>query len=95
MKKPMLKCECCGGTGKRPMSDDLHETLEAVIHLKAAHSAQVVEAVGHQCTQEAMSNRLADLLRMGFLTRKRHGKFWVYCQNDKLCQQGAVTSKEP
>jgi len=63
------------------MSDDLQETLEAVIHLKAAHSAQVVEAIGYQCTQEAMSNRLADLLRMGFLTRTKHGKFWVYCQN--------------
>ncbi len=59
MRNPLLKCEYCGGTGKRPMSGDLHETLEAVIHLKSAHSAQVVEALGHNCKQEAMSNRLA------------------------------------
>lgn len=69
------------------MSGDLHETLEAVIHLKSAHSAQVVEAVGHNCKQEAMSNRLADLMRLGFLTRKRSGKFWVYSPNDQAHTQ--------
>jgi hypothetical protein len=87
MRNLLLKCECCGGTGTRPMSGDLHETLEAVIHLKSAHSAQVVEAVGHNCKQEAMSNRLADLMRLGFLTRKRSGKFWVYSPNDQAHTQ--------
>lgn len=80
-QKPLLKCECCGGMGKRPMSDDLHETLEAVIHLKSAHSAQVVEAIGYSCAPTAMNNRLAELMRLGFLTRTRRGKFWVYEDN--------------
>lgn len=80
-QKLHIQCECCGGTGKRPLSGDMHETLEAVMHLKNAHAAQVCEAIGHTCTQEAMSNRLADLMRLGFLTRKRRGKFWLYEAN--------------
>ena len=83
-KQITIKCECCGGTGKRPLSDDMLETLEAVRHLKNAHSAQVCEAIGYTCTQEAMSNRLVELMRLGFLARKRNGKFWVYCQNDQV-----------
>ncbi len=81
-QKLHIQCECCGGTGKRPLSGDMHETLEAVMHLKNAHAAQVCEAIGHTCTQEAMSNRLADLMRLGFLTRKRRGKFWLYEANE-------------
>ena len=82
-QKPLLKCECCGGMGKRPMSDDLHETLEAVIHLKSAHAAQVVEALGYSCALTAMNNRLAELARLGFLTRTKQGKFWLYEDNDQ------------
>lgn len=88
-KQITIKCECCGGTGKRPLSGDMHETLEAVMHLKNAHAAQVCEAIGHTCTQEAMSNRLADLMRLGFLTRKRNGKYWVYCHNARAMTPGA------
>lgn len=71
---PAITCEKCSGSGKVPLHEHLAETLGKIPACGAV--AENVQSNG--ITQNAVSNRLADLLALGLVIRQREGKFWRY-----------------
>jgi Mn-dependent DtxR family transcriptional regulator len=61
------------------MGRDYHETLQVLVKSKSEMStAQVAERLHWDGGITAINNRLSDLERMGFLTRRRSGRVWLY-----------------
>lgn len=76
MKKVILKCRCCGGTGKRELSEQLTRTLQLVRKMEPIHGAYLAKIDGCQAT--AMNNRLAVLLDYGLVRVIRAGRKLLY-----------------
>lgn len=79
-KSPIPKVPCwhCNGSGRVLLSDELLETLEALKTRKTASARDLFLTLKLNCHPTAMNNRLEDLRGLGFLTRKRDGKRWLY-----------------
>jgi hypothetical protein len=84
MKTPEITCECCGGTGRRPLSPAYWHTLQILrktgregasateVHAKIDRSLEIIEVT-------AVNNRLSALTRMGFaVVRQKKGKTLIY-----------------
>jgi hypothetical protein len=65
------------------MPDHLFRTLKIIRHLKRASATEVLSE-GYKrvlfgpVVVGAINNRLAELRRLGFLTRKLEGRTWIY-----------------
>lgn len=76
--KPRILCRCCGGSGEIEMPEEYVETLclaqrNAQIGLTAEQAAGILDT---KVTTQSM--RLKRLMDMGYLNRKRDGKYWIY-----------------
>lgn len=75
--KQEIDCPDCGGKGRVPLPDHLLNTLSLV----PRNGYRVAEDFANYfpgITINGISNRLAELHRLGFVTRERNGKFWCY-----------------
>lgn len=69
----MLAAKLCGS-----LEGILLKTLQDLSNKGSATAAQLAEDSGERITVNGWNNRLADLHRLGLVTRHRSGKFWVY-----------------
>lgn len=77
MKQPTMICPGCGGTGEMPIPPHLADTL-AALKTRRHGTALDLSLSFPGITVNAISNRLAELLQLDFVSRQRRGKFWVY-----------------
>lgn len=61
-----------------PLPPYLEETLKIVMRYPGCDSSQVQSHIGGNMTLGAMTNRLADLVGLGLITREREGKSYHY-----------------
>lgn len=76
MKKEII-CGRCGGTGTMPMPEWLSETLALIPRKSAVTTADIGRKIPG-VTRNAQNNRLECLRLLGFVSRERRGKFWLY-----------------
>jgi hypothetical protein len=80
MSRVFVKCSCCGGSGKSPLSDVLQRTLEVVPRNRFISTLEIEQRVADEHIQAtAINNRLALwLLPLGLVQRERRGKmlYW-------------------
>lgn len=72
-----MACPRCG-VGRIPIPDHLFRTLTIIRHLKRASATQVHGEASERLVVGAINNRLSKLHRLGFLTRRREGRAWIY-----------------
>lgn len=75
---PRVACHHCNGSGKLPLSAEMWDTLQTVRRLQETDAAEMAQALEWKGHVTAMNNRLADLMRLGFLRRTKEGKRWMY-----------------
>ncbi len=76
---PIIKCHNCHGSGTEPLGSELWETLQVVRQLRRAHAIEVAKVLRWDIGKvSAINNRLRYLMNLGFLTRKRDGKYLHY-----------------
>lgn len=77
-----IPCHHCDGTGAIPLPDHLADTLDEV---HGEITSLDLQKKFPSTTQNAKSNYLEALRKLGFLARRRRGKWWVYrkLQNGK------------
>lgn len=84
MKAPEITCECCGGTGLRPLSPAYWQTLQILrkagrdgasateVYAKIDPAVEAIEVT-------AVNNRLRALTDLGFaVVRQKRGKTIIY-----------------
>jgi DNA-binding MarR family transcriptional regulator len=77
MKPPLIKCECCNGTGKHELSADHWRTLQMIPYAPASTSRLMLDETG--VTPNAINNRLIYLERAGLIRRVgKDGKFILW-----------------
>lgn len=74
MKRPSIKCPECAGVGTVPLPEHLEQTLAAL----GGRTKPAEYLSGAGLTINAISNRLADLLKLGLVTRHKEGRQWFY-----------------
>lgn len=74
MNPPLVTCHTCHGSGQEKLQEGLLETLQSLGKSEAAACEIVAEGV----SVNAVNNRLERLRAMGFVKRRRAGKFWLY-----------------
>jgi hypothetical protein len=84
VKTPKIPCPKCKGNGRVDMGKELLQTLDLVKTFEKngedATAPEIHLLLGdpYLSSTTAINNRLNDLVALGFLTRERHGKTWVY-----------------
>lgn len=73
--KHTIKCDKCGGGGTLPLPDHLAHTLQM---LRTPKSATDMHSLVPSVSAGCFSNRLGELLALGFVKREKNGKFWRY-----------------
>ncbi len=79
-KNPLVTCTKCQGEGMTELSDEYMSVIRAASGMKkitAVAVAKKIKWVGHVT---AINNRLTDLMDMGFFSRRREGRTFVYTQ---------------
>ena len=71
-----IKCPRCEGAGEIELSEDLMKTLKALN--KPATADKISEVLGWCGHTTAINNRLEDLRALGFVSRTRIGRCWLY-----------------
>lgn len=78
--RPRVTCTKCKGDGTIELSDEYMIVLRATAGMRkitAPGVAARIKWVGHIT---AINNRLQDLLKLGFYSRRREGRTFVYKQ---------------
>lgn len=82
MKKLDLSITCpkCHGTGRTLLTPDLTRTLEIVRQKGKIDAVSLREIMDgeHAFHATAYNNRLNELMELGFVTRTRSGRVWLY-----------------
>lgn len=74
-----IPCDKCSGAGQVDLSDQLQETLDAVARgIKTAPEIHAVVKGNDSFGITAVNHRLDQLINLGLVTRKRHGKAFLY-----------------
>lgn len=81
MKSSTMQCPKCEGAGSIELHYSLNEALLAMPKRVASTATKIAHTLGIKPT--TASNRLARLESMKLLTRKRHGKEWLYSRTQK------------
>ena len=77
-KIPEIICDCCNGKGLVPLSREMWDTLQGVRAMKAICSADLAAHLTWPGHVTAINNRLVKLMKLGFHTRHKAGKMYVY-----------------
>lgn len=79
---PKVKCESCDGTGEVELDQTLLETLKIVRKLGRATASEVYahKDFKDKVVLTAVNNRLDELFNLGFLTRSKCSRQWMYCE---------------
>jgi translation initiation factor 2 beta subunit (eIF-2beta)/eIF-5 len=78
IKTTVIKCSRCCGQGKIPMPMHLVETLLVVKENNGGVAETIRFLLNKNFTTNAVNNRLEKLRALGFVTRRRQGKFYRY-----------------
>lgn len=78
MKRPLVPCLCCNGSGKMQLPSSLWDTLLALKRRRNAHAAELLPFINDEVDATAINNRLERLRALGFVTRRKRSKFWIY-----------------
>ena len=80
MGKVTIKCGCCKGTGRVPLTGTYKKTLallkQATRNKPEAYAASLAQIDG--CNATAMNNRLARLVELGLAKARRDGRIVWY-----------------
>lgn len=60
------------------MGMELWVTLRAVIQIGEVKAVDLLAPLEWEGNITAINNRLVDLMRLGFLTRRKNGRNWLY-----------------
>lgn len=73
---PKVKCQCCDGTGKQPLSAPLLRVYEAVLsgHQTAPEIFHHIDNEKDDLVQESINRRLEKLVDLGLLVRGEQKK---------------------
>jgi hypothetical protein len=78
-KKPTyIQCPHCLGHGEIPLADIYVDVLIVVRSHAEIETLDVLEKLDEKINPSALCNRLYRLMELGFVTRRRHGKCWVW-----------------
>lgn len=72
--KATIPCRHCEGSGKETLPEPLRQTLMKLGKKRATSEDLREEGV----TREAINNRLEQLRELGFVSREREGRFFLY-----------------
>jgi hypothetical protein len=75
---PRFQCPKCNGTGQVEISQELLDTLNAVLRSKGTDSVTLSPKFGKHHTITAINNRLERLRELGLLKRERRFRRWFY-----------------
>ena len=78
MKRPLIPCSHCFGSGKVELPEHLLKVLEMVFKHRRVSAPEVLRMIGGRSGVTAMNNRLEDLRRLGLVIRERTGNAWYY-----------------
>jgi DNA-binding transcriptional ArsR family regulator len=73
-----LECPECHGKGRVPLPHHLAVLLPILKNHPGATVEKIHSIQRDQVSPNAISNRLSDLMAMGFISRHREGKFFHY-----------------
>lgn len=82
-RAPQVPCPTCKGKSTIDMSPRLRETFALFPRGKRLTSADVHTLLESGSSTNSVNNRLEDLRKLGFLDRKRTGKYWSYFRAPK------------
>lgn len=71
MKPILVRCSCCGGTGKQRLTRVLAETLAAIRPHVEVTAAEIMGRIADQLGHPAINNRLVTLEKLGLIVRVR------------------------
>jgi len=77
-KNLLIECHHCNGDGMIPLSDDMQLTLNAALKMRRITVVELAEKLAWKGHITAINNRMTDLMKLGFFTRKREGRDFVY-----------------
>ena len=77
-KNPLVTCTKCNGEGMTELSDEYMSVIRAASKMKKVTAAAVAKKINWRGHVTAINNRLTDLMEMGFFTREREGRVFVY-----------------
>ena len=80
---PLIECPTCHGSGKAPLSETYASTLALFKRNELTAEQARVRSGETGVEVTAFNNRLRFLMELGFLTRRREGKFWLYSLQPK------------
>lgn len=79
--KPLIECPKCGGSGEVELGDELMEVLRVTAGMRKITAPAVFKRLNYQGSSPfAINNRLTELKRLGFYSRRREGRTFVYKQ---------------
>ena len=78
-----ISCSRCKGTGKVKLEGYLQATLAWLRGNGPATADEARRALDPAISTSAFCNRLKDLLTLGFATRQKRGKEWVYTATER------------
>lgn len=67
--KPTVSCECCGGTGRRPLHPAAQATFDALT-FEWEGTAHIRRKMRNAVKNEALCNRLIDLVNGGLADQR-------------------------
>lgn len=82
MKRPLVKCPTCNGSGFGPISDPLFEAFRFVSKHPGSTPPEVFNGImntsGYVPHVTAINNRLETLFNLGLVVRSKWGRAWKY-----------------
>lgn len=77
-KNLLVVCHHCEGEGMIPLSPEMQKTLDVALKMKRITASALGKRLGWTGHITAINNRLADLVKHGFFSRRREGRDFVY-----------------
>lgn len=78
MKRPIVSCSACDGSGKVPLSEPLFQCLKVLIALGEATAIQIHQKLKEPITRSATNGRLTELENQRLIKRERRGGKYFY-----------------
>lgn len=76
----LVKCSKCKGSGKTHLSEEYMVILRATAGMRKITAKAVADRIKWIGHVTAMNNRLTDLMKLEFYSRRREGRTFVYKQ---------------
>ena len=78
MKRPWIQCDSCMGRGQGPMPNGLFDALCTLKRGRTLTAESIHAIIGKGIGLHAINNRLVKLETLGFVTRTKKGKTYLW-----------------